>query len=78
MKNSKDFAPTDPCNSPGIGHPKRDVHAPQISDDFKKLRRLKKNDQSTKYLAPTDPGNSPGIGHPKMDVHAPRLSVISK
>ena len=23
------FSPTDPENSPGIGHPKMDVHAPQ-------------------------------------------------
>ena len=76
--NIKDFAPTDPGNSPGIGHPKMDVHAPRHNDYFKVARGLKKNDESTKDFALTDPGNSPGIGHPRMDVHAPRLGVISK
>ncbi|KAH0886070.1 LOW QUALITY PROTEIN: hypothetical protein HID58_062166, partial [Brassica napus] len=29
-ESTKDFAPTDPGNSPGIGHPKMDVHAPRL------------------------------------------------
>ncbi|CAH8361972.1 unnamed protein product, partial [Eruca vesicaria subsp. sativa] len=61
-ESTNDFAPTDPGNSPGIGHP------PRLSDDFKVVKVLKKNDESTNDFAPTDPGNSPGIGHP------PRLS----
>ncbi|KAH0929735.1 hypothetical protein HID58_015462 [Brassica napus] len=43
LKNIYAYAPTDPGNSPGIGHHKMDVHAPARSNDFKVVRKLKKN-----------------------------------
>ena len=43
LKNIYAYAPTDPGNSPGIGHHKMDVHAPEMSNDFKVVRKLKKN-----------------------------------
>lgn len=51
LKNrfTNDFAPTDPGNSPGIGHPKRVVNVQGFKSDIKEARRLEKTDDQDHF-----------------------------